>query len=119
MSTTKNQGTAEKQQRVKKEMERINSLEGLVKFELPGDKVEGLLMKVEQITTKFGTSRKLELLDESVEPPEKRTVILKSALEYYDWDGSIGLIVEIIYTGDKVNPATGRRYKDFEVNVYE
>lgn len=86
----------------------------LIAFEEVGDRVEGRLVEIEERVTKYGAASLL--LIETMED-QKVSVIVSSALQGYNWEKMIGKVIGIEFTGHVKNPNTGRKYKDFTVEI--
>lgn len=83
-------------------------------FESPGDTLELTVTGIRHnVPTKLGV---LTLVDGiKLSDGTKVSFIMTAGLKAYAWENFTNRLTRITFSGREVNPATGRKYKAFEV----
>ena len=95
---------------------KVEKFSRLIEFENPGDFFEGTLVKITRGRTQYGDAEFLQICDN--ETGEMVSVALGAALQGFDWNDYIGLLIRIEYLGEeKSKNHKGKKFKKFDLFI--
>ncbi|HSW57586.1 MAG TPA: hypothetical protein VLH15_04240 [Dehalococcoidales bacterium] len=97
-----------------KKEKQVRDGKGFFKFENPGEELEGYLVGMRQVDTKYGLATVADIAGDGEEP---NTVIITAGMDISDAD--LDHYVKIVFKGWQKNPNSGNVYKQFEVFLAE